>query len=89
MKIKNICSMIVSACLGAFMLTGCGGVTPNKVFSCDDLPGKTIGVQKGTTGADYAMVLQEEPAEGQSAAKVIGYEKGADAVEDLKNGKLD
>ena len=89
MKIKRICSVLVSVCLGAVMLTGCGGTAPNKVFSCDDLPGKAIGVQKGTTGADYAKALQESPAEGQPAAKVIDYEKGADAVDDLKNGKLD
>lgn len=88
MKIGKICSMIASVCLGAYMLTGCGAA-PNKVFSCDDLPGKIIGVQKGTTGADYAMVLEKEPAEGQPASNVISYDKGADAVDDLKNGKLD
>lgn len=89
MKFGRICSMLVSACLGAAMLTGCSGIAPNTVFSCDDLPGKTIGVQSGTTGADYALKLQEKPAEGQPAAKVVGYEKGADAVNDLKLGKLD
>ena len=88
MKTKRIFSVIISVCLAA-LLSGCGGISPNKVFSCDDLPGKTIGVQKGTTGADHAMALQESPAEGQPAAKVVEYDKGADAVEDLKNGKLD
>lgn len=88
MKIGRITAMTASFVLAA-LLAGCSGSAQNKVFSCDDLPGKTIGVQSGTTGADYAMALQEEPADGQPAAKIVEYEKGADAVEDLKNGKLD
>ena len=88
MKTKKIFSMLAAVCLGASMLTGCGAAK-NKVFSCDDLPGKTIGVQAGTTGADYAMILEKEPAEGQPASKVVGYDTGADAVDDLKSGKLD
>ncbi len=39
-----------------FGLTACGGseVPANTVHSVDDLPGKTIGVQLGTTGDIYA-----------------------------------
>lgn len=89
MKIAKICVGLASLCLGASMLTGCSGVPKNSVFCCDDLPGKTIGVQKGTTGEDYALTLEEEPEEGMPAAKVSAYHTGAEAVEDLKAGKID
>lgn len=89
MKIKKFISMLAAACLGASLLTGCIGVPKNKVFSTDDLPGKSIGVQKGTTGASYASELQKNPEEGKPAAKVIGYEKGSEAVDALARGDLD
>lgn len=89
MNIGKICAMFVSVCLGAAMLTGCSGIPSNTVFCCDDLPGKTIGVQKGTTGADYALKLEEKPENGKPAAKVKTYAMGADAVNDLKSGKID
>lgn len=89
MKITKICAGLLSLCLGASILTGCIGIPKNSVFCCDDLPGKTIGVQKGTTGEDYALSLEKEPAEGMPAAKVNAYHTGAEAVEDLKTGKID
>lgn len=89
MKISKLCIGLVSLCLGAFAFTGCGGVPKNSVFCCDDLPGKTIGVQKGTTGEDYALSLEEKPAEGMPASKVNAYHTGAEAVNDLKSGKID
>ena len=46
-----------------------------------DLTGKTIGVQMGTTGMTYA--------EGVEGATVEKYNKGADAIEALKQGKID
>lgn len=89
-KIANIRAVLLSACLGALtLLAGCSRVTPNSVFCCGDLPGKTIGVQDGTTGEDYALVLEEKPEEGKPAAKVMPYPTGADAVNDLKSGKID
>lgn len=51
----------------------------------DDLPGKKIGVQIGTTGAIYA-----EDYEGdESGTSVERFNKGADAVQALKVGKID
>ncbi len=47
----------------------------------EDLEGKKIGVQLGTTG-DYAV----EEIEGATAAQ---YNKGVDAVNDLLNGRVD
>ena len=43
------------ACSMTLIMTACGSNVPeNTVFSVDDLPGKTIGVQLGTTGDIYA-----------------------------------
>jgi len=47
----------------------------------DDLNGKTIGAQTGTTGETLANEI--------SGADVKGYDTYAEAVLDLKNGKLD
>ncbi len=56
---------------------------PNTVNSLEDLPGKTIGVQLGTTGDIYASDYE---AEGSTIER---YNKGADAVQALKQGKID
>lgn len=88
MKVKKIFGMLSAVCLGAALLTGCG-VPKNRVFSTDDLPGKTIGVQSGTTGHSYALELEKSPAEGKPAAKVIDYKLGADAIDALIQGELD
>ena len=91
MKIKKTFNMLAAVCLGALLLTGLTGcgVPKNKVFSTDDLPGKTIGVQSGTTGQSYALELEKSPAEGKPAAKVIDYKMGSDAIEALIKGELD
>ena len=73
----------------AFGLVACGGssdsaaVPANAVHSVDDLPGKTIGVQLGTTGDIYASDYE---AEGSTIER---YNKGADAIQSLKQGKVD
>lgn len=56
---------------------------PNTVNSLDNLPGKTIGVQLGTTGDIYASDYE---AEGSTIER---YNKAADAVQALKQGKID
>ena len=80
----------------ALGLVACGGssetsadssaeskVPANTVHSVDDLPGKTIGVQLGTTGDIYASDYE---AEGSTIER---YNKGADAIQALKQGKID
>lgn len=52
-----------------------------KVTTADDLKGKKIGVQEGTTG-DFI-------ATDDLAAKVSRYKKAVDAVIDLQNGRID
>lgn len=68
----------------AFGLAACGNNVPaNTVNSVDDLTGKTIGVQLGTTGDIYASDYEEQ------GSKIERYNKGADAVQALKQGKVD
>lgn len=55
----------------------------NTVFSVDDLPGKTIGVQLGTTGDIFASEYEEQ------GSTIERYNKGNDAVQALKQGKID
>lgn len=86
---KKLSAAFFAVCLGIIMLSGCSGIPANTVFSVNDLPGKSIGVQKGTTGDDYAKALEENPAEGREPAKVERYDKGADAINALKQGKID
>ncbi len=77
---KKLTSILASAAIAAVMLTGCG-VPANTVFSIDDLEGKTIGTQLGTTGDTFA--------DGIEGARVEKFTKGADAVQALKQGKVD
>jgi polar amino acid transport system substrate-binding protein len=67
-------------------LTACGHKKiENTVFSVDDLSGKKIGVQLGTTGDIYISDYEEDG----SNTVVERYNKGADAVQALKQGKVD
>lgn len=57
------------------------------IASIDDLEGKKIGTQQGTTGYIYASDTPENGGYGEE--NVIGYESGTVAVEALKSGKVD
>ncbi len=52
------------------------------IATFDDLKGKNIGCQLGTTG----FYIADEDIE---SANAIGYNKGVDAVNDLINGRVD
>lgn len=78
---KKIISSALAGVLSILMLTACGSVPKNTVNSTDDLEGKVIGVQLGTTGDIYAEDVKD--------ATVEKYNKGADAVQALKQGKVD
>lgn len=83
MKKKLISIMLVSAMAAA--MAGCGSSVPaNSVNFRDDLPGKTIGVQLGTTGDEDATSYEKE-----NGSMVERYNKGADAIQALKTGKID
>lgn len=98
-SMKKITAFAVTATM-AISLLGCGSVAKNTVFSSDDLTGKIIGVQLGTTGDIYstdfvdaanAAVSTEVSTEDTKTAEttVDRYNKGADAVQALKQGKVD
>lgn len=94
MNIKKISAIAaVGVLAGAMSLTalaGCGGdatgtdadsSTTPALSTKEDLVGKTIGVQTGTTGMFLAEDIEN--------AKVDKYNKGVDAVMALKQGKCD
>ena len=57
----------------------------DEIKSADDLEGKKIGVQLGTTGDIYVSDYENDG----SGTTVERYNKGADAVQALKQGKID
>lgn len=97
MKVKYI-----AAALMAVMLLCCaacsgnsGNVPANSVFSADDLLGKKIGVQLGTTGDTYATdeYTNENKEEGdemlENPAEMVRFKTGNEAILALKQGKVD
>ncbi len=86
-KMKSVAALALSAAM-LLSLTGCGSKLENTVHSADDLPGKTIGVQLGTTGDIYASDY-EEPSDGAKASTIERFNKGGDAIQALKQGKVD
>lgn len=92
-KNKNFTRVILVLCcilLVSMSIVGCKSSSTddkdaNIVKSVDDLEGKKIGVQLGTTGDIYCSDY-----EGDEAGTVIErYNKGNDAVLALKQGKID
>ncbi len=81
MKFRKLFSAAAAMTLCAAMLSSCSDVPKNTVFSIADLEGKTIGVQLGTVGDMFASEVKD--------ATVEKYNKGADAVQALKQGKID
>ena len=63
--------------------TAAASASAAAVTCVDDLPGKTIGVQLGTTGDIYASDYE---AEGSTIER---FNKGNDAVQALLQGKVD
>lgn len=78
---KKTTALLTAGMLLVLSLTGCGAPA-NTVFKAEDLEGKTIGAQLGTTGYIFAESEVKD-------AKVEPYNKGADAVQALKQGKVD
>ena len=76
---KKIVLFAVALALVAF--TGCKKSSVD-IKGVDDLAGKKIGVQTGTTGELY---VQEEVEH----ATIVSFKSGIDAALDLKNGAID
>lgn len=88
MKNMKKFTALALAAVCALSLTACGSSAPeNTVNSLADLDagGKKIGVQTGTTGD----ILSTSDYEDKDLATVERYNKGADAVQALKQGKID
>ena len=82
MKSKYL--MLAVLVLAMLSLTACGAKR-KKIETVDDLEGARIGVQLGTTGDIYASDYEGD----DKGTEVIRYNAGADAVEALKQGKID
>ena len=86
-KKKPIMILLMAALMATFIvsLCACGKSDSKKVTCVDDLEGAKIGVQLGTTGDIYVSDYENDG----SGTKVERYNKGADAVQALKVGKID
>lgn len=87
---KRSLAVILLTALMLLTLTTCGqknaDQAPDKVISgLDDLEGAKIGVQIGTVGDTYASDYEGDDA----GTEVARYNKGADAVQALKQNKID
>ncbi|MDE6733325.1 MAG: transporter substrate-binding domain-containing protein [Oscillospiraceae bacterium] len=93
MKMKRIAALMAAGILSmsATLLAGCKdkGASFRDENGVFDPAGAVIGVQLGTTGDEYARDLEEKPEEGKKASTIERYNKGADAVNALKQGKVD
>lgn len=84
-RMSKMMALLTVIVLISVSLCACGSdrksVPANTVNSIDDLAGKTIGVQLGTTGDFYASDID--------GADVVRYDTGAYAVEALQQGDVD
>lgn len=82
-----VCSLLFTTLFSSLMLTSCGEkkVPENTVFSVDDLEGSRIGVQLGTTGDIYVSDYEGD----EYGTDIQRYNKGNDAIQALKQGKID
>lgn len=85
---KKMLSVFLAACLSVALFAGCNSQTQNAgtdagatITTKEDLVGKKIGVQEGTTGDLEASAIEN--------AEVARFKKALDAAMDVKNGKLD
>lgn len=91
MKLKKLTSVLLASAM-VFSMAACGSGDSGKeasdegaseaITSIDQLEGKTIGVQTGTTGDIY---VTDEFGEDS----VERYNKGFEAVQALRQGKID
>lgn len=82
MMTRHLTAGVSALLLCGLLLTGCGsGIPANTVHCADDLKGKTIGVQDGTTGHTLAGDIDQ--------AVVQPYAKAADGIQALEQGKID
>ena len=79
---KKFAALSLAAAM-TIVMAGCGSSVPaNSVNSVDDIEGKKIGVQLGTTGDIYAT-------DDYGDEHIERYNKGMEAVQALAQGKVD
>lgn len=105
MKLNKIAAMAVASVL-ALSMVACGGssstaapanstannepASAQTIFALEDLQGKTVGVQLGTTGDIYMSGETGSVEDGcLNIAGVEQYNKAADAVQALLTNKID
>lgn len=80
---KKTAALLLTGVMAVSMF-GCGGEKKTvEVSAVEDLATLTIGVQTGTTGDSYGTEVVEEDSQMKR------YNKGADAIQALKTGKID
>lgn len=88
---RRISQVIAIGILLSLLLVGCNDKTednqekPLAVNNVAELEGKTIGVQLGTTGDVYVSDYEGDDA----GTKIERYNKGNDAIQALKQDKID
>lgn len=83
MKMKRAVSVVLAA-VCVMSMAACGGKKEAaQINKIEDLKGKKVGVQLGTTGDLYASDDKD------LAMKVERFDKGFEAVQALKQGKVD
>lgn len=80
-KMKKALAFTAAVTIAACSMAACSKAETKKIEKTDDLEGAKIGVQLGTTGAIYAKDVEK--------AEVQEFNKGADAVMALTQGKVD
>lgn len=89
--LRFICILLaLTALLSCFILYTANAAdtetqNDDTIKNIEDIPGKTIGVQIGTTGDEYATEYEGDDA----GTKIERYNKAADAVQSLKQQKVD
>lgn len=84
-RITALCLQLLVLSSSFLLLSGCSSKEPLEksfVEKVEDLENASIGVQLGTTGDIYVSDEFED-------ADIQGFNKGADAIQALKSGKLD
>ena len=80
---KKLLAIALMAIMLITCFAGCTSDEGKTVASVEDLPGATIGVQLGTTGDIFASDYEKD------GSKIERYNKGADAIVALNQGKID
>ena len=91
MKMKKAAAMFLAA-VTVVSMAGCGkSVQKNTVFSVDDLPGKLIGVQLGTTGDVYASSFAGSLCRGKTLIEAarIAHEYVCESIRKTIDDKED